>query len=238
MSQQTQEPKGKQCTRCGHTIFWNNNSRFFEDKEFPKFQHCCPLPCNKEGCGGTIYFSNLCPKNTQTGRAIPLDLPVPQVDPKDPSKMIWIIHNHKNTIPAETPTAPTDLPPELKAIQKPPVTATLAEGQETLEYKPEIAAPQVIPEQVKRPELVAQVANKDVSATLIQAINDISQRLGELERLTNEELVPAIKELVESMNATLPKLQVIVGKIADGSITSASDLVQHNLNERQEQNLQ
>jgi hypothetical protein len=230
MSTTQTKPKGKQCTRCGHTIYWNNNSGFFEDLEHKGYQHCCPLTCNKEGCGGTIYFSNVCPKNPDTGRAIPLDFPVPQINPKDSTKMIWIIHVHKNNIPAETaPTVPP-APPEIQAITKPDP------GQATLEYTPQ--APAVAVEQPPaaqnykpRPELVAEVQNQDVTGTLIKAVGDISQRLGELERLTNEDLVPAIKELNEVMNAIVPKLQVIVGKIAQGSITSASDLVQHNLSQ-------
>jgi hypothetical protein len=224
----TQAQKGKPCNRCGKTIIWNNTSHFFESPEYPKFQHCCPLPCNKEGCGGTIYFSNIAPKNEQTGKPIPLDFPVPQIMKTDSSKMEWVVHVHKNNIPADTP--PAAPAPEVKV----PETKPLDQGQNTLEYKP-------TPEQsntgtsVKNP--IAQTANPDVNAAILSAINEQNQRLGKLEQYFND-VVPAITKYITMMEAVIPKLNVIAGKIADNSITSASDLVQHNLSEAQEKNLQ
>jgi hypothetical protein len=220
MSTTTQAQKGKQCNRCGNTIVWNNTSRFFESTEYPKFLHCCPLPCNKEGWGGTIYFSNIAPKSEETGRSIPLDFPVPQVSKTDPAKMEWIVHVHKNNIPAEAPaTAPPATVPEVKA----PETKPLAPGQNTLEYKPEA------PTANTGISASGTLKNQDVDATILSTLNDMNQRLASLEKYANESLVPVVTQLTDVMNNIIPKLNVIAGKIAEGSIKSASDLVEHHL---------
>lgn len=253
MSTTTQtQPKGKQCTRCGHTIFWNNNSGFFEDEKYPKFQHCCPLPCNKEGCGGTIYFSNICPKNTQTGRAIPLDVPIPVVNPNDPAKMMWVVHVHKTTIPAEqsttAPAAPiAQLPPELKAIQNPtPAPA----GQATLEYTPTVEDTKKVVQKVMESTIDAgmtgSTGNPGVDASLVgaiqantQAVSDMNARLAKIEEFMNECVLPEYRDFHNYWTLAKPKLDILVGKIAEGSIKSAADLIEyHQQSEQQERNLQ
>lgn len=209
MSAQTQstKPQGKQCNRCGTPLLWNNTNRWFEDAKYPKFQHCCPLPCNKEGCGGTIYFSKLAPLSEETGRPRPLDYPVPQIDPNNSSQMIWVVHVHKNNVPADVPQ--TAVPPAQAADVKP-----LDPGQENLVAHIPVHEGNQYVEAMKNP--VAQTANKDFEGTIIQTLTNISERL---EQLSN------------TLEVLIPKVNLIAGKIAEGSIKSASDLVDHHLSQ-------
>lgn len=224
------EAKSKPCNRCGEQIIWNATSHFYESLTYPKFQHCCKLVCNKAGCGGNIYFSKLCPVNPDTGNPRPLDFPVPQVDPNNPAQMIWVVHVHKVTVPTE-PAPPVAQAPAITV----PETKPLAQGQETLVANIPASEPPKVQPQSQNP--VAQTANPDAQAAILTTLNQINVRLGALEKYFND-VVPTLTGMMDVMNAIMPKLNVIVGKIAAGSITSASDLVQHNLNEAQEKNLQ
>lgn len=205
------EPQSKQCNRCGETIIWNTSARFYESLAFPKYQHCCKLPCNKQGCGGSIYFSKLCPPNPETGRPRPLDFPVPQIDPNNKAQMIWVVHVHKNNVAADVPTEPQQAPP---APVTTAVSPAIAQGQESLVAHIPVQGENVFAEAQKVQNPVAQTANRDVEGTLIQGLNEIRDRLD---------------QITSTLEAVVPKLNVIAGKIADGSIKTASDLVAHHL---------
>jgi len=222
------EPKSKQCNRCGASIIWNNANHYFESIAYPNFQHCCALPCNKAGCGGTIFFSKICPVNPDTNRPRPLDFPIPQPDPNNPGKKIWVVHVHKNNVAADVPTNETTKPsfPEATAV---PATKPLPEGQETLEY--------VEPQTNVAKNTTAQATNPDTTGAILTTLNSINLRLGKLEQYFND-VVPTLTGMMDRMDKVIPALTVITGKIAEGSIRNAADLVQHNLGERAEQNLQ
>jgi hypothetical protein len=222
-------PKSKPCNRCGEQIIYNSNSSFFESLAYPKYQHCCKLACNKAGCGGSIYFSKLCPVNPETGRPRPLDFPVPQIDPNNSAQMIWVVHVHKNnvaadSVPTNETTKPT-FPEEVKAIAPSQAADVkpLAPGQENL-----VAHIPVESSNSTAKNPVAEAANQDAQAAILTTLNQINQRIGALEKYFND-VVPVITGLIEVMNNVVPKLNVITGKIAEGSIKNASDLVAHHL---------
>lgn len=226
------EPKSKTCNRCGQSIIWNNANHYFESVAYPNFQHCCALPCNKAGCGGTIFFSKLCPVNPETNRPRPLDFPIPQPDPNNKEKKIWVVHVHKNNVAADVPTNETTVPsfPEAPAVAV-PQTKPLPQGQNTLEYVEPAPQTNVVK------NIAAQTENPDAQGAILTTLNSINLRLGMLEKYFND-VVPTLTGMMDRMDKVIPALQVITGKIADNSIQNASDLVQHNLSERAEQNLQ
>jgi hypothetical protein len=235
------EPKSKPCNRCGEQIIWNAASHFYESIAYPKYQHCCKLVCNKAGCGGSIYFSKLCPVNEVTGNPRPLDFPVPQIDPNNPAQMLWIVHVHKVSVPTEpAPPTPQQTAEVVQKIQE--TTVPLAPGQETLVANiqatdtPNVQSRPVAQNPISQ-NPIAQTGNQDAQAAILTTLNQINQRMGALEKYFND-VVPTLTGMMDVMNAIMPKLNVIVGKIAAGSITSASDLVKQNLSEKAEQNLQ
>ena len=237
------EPKVKNCDRCGVPIIWNNTNRFFESVEFPKFKHCCRRVCNKDTCKAFIYFSNIAPKNPETGNAMPLEFPIPQRSKTDPNRMEWVPHVHRVTVPTdETTTQMVEPGQVLEAPNKP-----LPQGQNTLEYKPTIEETKVVSgaEILRRLDagMAASTNNQDADSTLLGAINsntqtlkNVNERLQKIEEFMNAVLVPEVKDFTNYWKIVRPKLEVVIGKVADGSIKSASDLIEYHQSE--EQNVQ
>lgn len=230
------EPKTKPCDRCGMTIIWNNNSRFFESVEFPKFKHCCRKVCNKEGCGGHIYFSNIAPKNPETGNALPLEFPVPQRSKTDPARMEWVPHVHRVNIPTDETTTQMEGQGQPIAENKP-----LPQGQNTLEYKPTVEETKAVVQKVQE----STVNNPDIDAGILSAINrnteilrNVNERLEKIEEFMNVVLVPEVKDFTNYWKIVRPKLEVVIGKVAEGSIKSAEDLLEYHQKEEQQESVQ
>jgi hypothetical protein len=200
----------KPCDRCQEPIQWNNTIRKFESVEFPGYQHACKQGCNTDGCTNPVYFSNQCPKNPATGRSRPLGYPIPIKD--GAGKLNWMLHTHS-----------TDQDQTVKLL--PFGDTTIPGGQQTLgEVKAQVANPYIAASKTDTKVAV----NKDYNDTLVQAVNDMNQRIGKIEEYLDKILVPDHRDLMTYFEAIRKPLDIIAGAIAKESFTSAKDILIHN----------